>query len=264
MLTSGKASILDKVVVLCKFHRGLDNTTFADRFNFEVYEQLVEYFGTDNYESWDLKLCHVPITLTRTKTNYKHRGYLDVDAIQAIQNYLNFRYAQTGRKMQLGKPLFLNKLLEPITISWISDLIPKLARNAGIQKKMNGSELISKNEKTSHELRDLLKSTLIVNGVAPYVCELAIGHKVGDSYEKQDLLYPNKSREEFMKASEQINIFSNCTNYLKEGTKIKELEEKNKQQMITVFENKNGFIESMEKKMSELTKEIQELKNNQK
>ncbi len=34
MLTTGKASTLDRAVVLCKYHRGLDNATFADRFNF--------------------------------------------------------------------------------------------------------------------------------------------------------------------------------------------------------------------------------------
>ena len=38
-----------------------------------------------------------------------------------------------------------------------------------------------------------------------------------DSYEKQDKLYPEKSRREYSKASELINIFSRVSNYLNNG-----------------------------------------------
>ena len=222
MITSGSATTKEKAVVLCKFHRGLDNSTFCDRFNFQAWDQLVEYFGTENYDNWDISKCPVPIRLTRIKTNYTHVGYLDVDAIQALQKWFKVRFNSTGENMKSNQPIFVGRFNQPIRVQWLTSLIPRLAENAGIQKKINNSNLTVKNEKTSHELRDLLKSTLIVNDVASYVCELAIGHKVGDSYEKQDKLYPNKSREEFMKASEQINIFSNYTNYLKDGIQLKE------------------------------------------
>ena len=262
MITSGGGSTIDKAVVLCKFHRGLDNSTFCDRFNFQAWDQLVEYFGTENYDNWDISLCPVPIRLTRIKTNYTHVGYLDVDAIQALQKYLKVRYAKTGRNMKSLDPIFIGRKNQPIRVQWITRLIPKLAENAGIQKKIRNSNLTMKNEKTSHELRDLLKSTLIVNGVASYVCELAIGHKVGDSYEKQDKLYPDKSREEFMKASEHINIFSNYTNYLKVGTKLKEMEEKNQRKQELFIEsttNQQGMIDSMQSKLTEMAKQLKEL-----
>ncbi len=270
MLTSGRASILDKAVVLCKFHRGLDNTTFADRFNFVVYDQLVEYFGHTDYENWDITKCPVPIKLTRIKTNYTHRGFLDVDAIQAIQKYLKVRYEKTGKNMQTGDAMFLNRRLEPITITWISDLIPKLARNAGIQKKLGGSQLIIRNEKTSHELRDLLKSTLIVNGVAPYVCDLAIGHKVGDSYEKQDKLYPNNSRIEYAKASSQINIFSNITQNMGENSEIAYYKKQvNDNQnvvsgLVTDLQDVKDSKGDMYQMILDLRNEVNELRKNQK
>jgi len=88
MLTIGKSSILEKAVVLCKFHRGLDNITFADRFNYEVWDQLVKAFGTENYLDWDLSKCPVESVIPRVKTSYLHRGFLDRDAVEAIQNYL--------------------------------------------------------------------------------------------------------------------------------------------------------------------------------
>ena len=281
MITTGGATTIDKAVVLCKFHRGLDNTTFCDRFNFQAWDQLVEYFSTENYDNWDISKCPVPIRLTRMKTNYTHVGYLDVDAIQALQKYLKVRFNKTGKNMKSLEPIFIGRKNQPIRPQWLTDLIPKLAYNAGIQKKIRNSNITVKNEKTSHELRDLLKSTLIVEGVASYVCELAIGHKVGDSYEKQDKLYPNKSREEFMKASSKINIFSNYTNYLKEGNELKE-KEKQVQALETRIENveisktnqqnafvdqvahDKDFIRSMEVKLAEMAREIKELKKSKK
>ena len=44
LLTVGRPSIMEKAIVLCKFHRGLDNSTLADRFNFQAWSQLVDYF----------------------------------------------------------------------------------------------------------------------------------------------------------------------------------------------------------------------------
>jgi len=57
-------------------------------------------FGTEGYSNWDLKKCPVPIKLVRIKTNYLHIGFLDVDAIIAIQKYLTFRKKRTGNEIQ--------------------------------------------------------------------------------------------------------------------------------------------------------------------
>ncbi len=235
MLTTGSASLLDRAVVLSKFHRGLDNSTFVDRFNFEVWEQLVKWFGSVEYDNWDLTKCPVPIIVTRIKTNYKHRGFLDRDAIDAIQKYLRYRYEKTGKVMSIREPLFINKKGDAISPRWIQTVIQRLAKNAGIQRKftVNGK---FKNEKTSHELRDLLKSTLLSCGVMQYVCESAIGHKIGDSYEKQDKLYPEQSRIEYAKASDKINIFSNISHNMEgdfEKESLRKEVEELKEQNIT-------------------------------
>ncbi len=76
LITSGQANPLEKAAVLCRFHRGVDTSTLADRFNFQVWEQLTKYFGHADFENWDLKKCPVPIRLSRVKTNYLHTGYL--------------------------------------------------------------------------------------------------------------------------------------------------------------------------------------------
>jgi len=165
IIVQGKASPLEKVVVLCKFHRGLDSSTFADRFNFQAWEQLVKWFGMTDYENWDLSKCPVPIRLSRVKTGYTHTGYLERDAIKSIQEYLNYRhdvYIKTNTRkgvdesslrgksdfIQNGNPMFVTRNNEMLSIDWVSRLVPRLARKAGIQETIAGNRLQDRSEKT--------------------------------------------------------------------------------------------------------------------
>jgi hypothetical protein len=203
LLTVGKPSITEKAVFLCKFHRGLDNSTITDRFNFEAWQQLVEYFGSEHHNSWDIQKCPAPVKLVRIKT-----GFLDRDAIVSLQEYVDYREQKTGRAMSKEQPLFLTKQNNPITPSWISGHFERLCKNAGLHKSIPGY-LINIHQITPHELRDLLKSTLLDCNCRPDAADHFIGHKPKDSYEKQTILYPESLRKEFFKASKKINIFSN-------------------------------------------------------
>jgi len=237
-----KSSIIEEAVVLCKFHAGVDNSTFADRFNYESYMQLVKWFGTDKHEDWDLKKCPVIINLTRIKVGFPHISCLDQDAIKAMQKALDWRYKHTGQVMKVGQALFLNTKLKPITDRWISDLIPKLAERAGVQKKFQ-TKINKKNEKTSHELRDLLKSTLRSCGVPAYASDHLIGHMPRDSYEKESILYPEKIRAEFMKASKTLNIFTGFTNYVKNGDDSEKLRNE-----IVILKDQSKSLENIQEK----------------
>lgn len=222
LLTTGKPSIIEKGVVLCKFHAGLDNSTFADRFNFEAYPQLVKWFGTDKYEEWDLEKCPVIINVTRIKVGFPHICCLERDAITNLQKALAWRFKKTGVNMKIGQAMFLNSKLNPVTDRWVSELVPKLAEKSGIQKSFKIKSGI-KNEKVSHELRDLLKSTLNSCGVSPYASNHLIGHMPRDSYEKESILYPKKIRIEYMKASSTLNIFTGFSKYISGDTEKDEL-----------------------------------------
>ena len=107
LLSVGKPNLTQKAVLLCKFHRGLDTSTLVDRFNFEAWPQIVKHFGTEQYMMWDLEKCPVPIKLVRIKTGFLHTGFLDRDAIESLQDYLDFRYKKTEQVMTVGEPLFL-------------------------------------------------------------------------------------------------------------------------------------------------------------
>jgi len=215
MLTVGRPSLVQKAAILCKFQRGLDTATLIDRFNFEAWRQLVDYFGTEMYSKWDLSMCPVPIKLTRMKTDFPHVGFLDIDAILAIQVYLKDEEEKKKRKMELGKPLFVNQKNNPIDHHWVSRSFNRLAETAGIQTKLEGYQYKTKYSKDSHELRDLLESTLLDSGARADVVEHVTGHKPKDSYEKQSKLFPASLRSEYMKASNRLNIFSNISQNMK-------------------------------------------------
>ena len=199
ILTVKNIQAIGKAVFLCKFQRGLDSSTFADRFNFEVWTQLVEHFQSDESESWDIKNTPVSIQLRRTKTDFLHVGFLDADAVTALVEYLRVRYA----KPKVGEALFVNRAKKPITVNWLSRRFHKLVAKIELQYDNN-----TVNQCTTHEMRDLLKSTLIDSGCRPDVADHVLGHSPRDSYEKQALLYPESLAHEFSKASKRINVLS--------------------------------------------------------
>jgi hypothetical protein len=222
LLTEGKPSLTQKAVFLSKFHRGLDSSTLIDRFNFQAWGQLVKHFGTSNYKSWDLSLCPVPIVLTRIKTDYLHTGFLDLDAVKAIQKYLDYRHEKTQSEMKEGVALFLNDKNEPISTAWIASSLKRLAKNAGLEKILPGYKQ-KRYKINAHEFRDLLKSTLINSGTRYDLADHFIGHKPKDSYEKQATLYPDTLKKEYSKASKQLNVFSNFANAVKGAQDMDEI-----------------------------------------
>ena len=108
-----------------------------------------------------------------------------------------------GRKHDAPGQLFVTRRGVPVGSNWISKRFSKAAIDAGIQKRT--SRRVYKIH--SHEVRDLLKSTL-VSGCAQYAADHVLGHSPRDSYEKQAALYPEKLRSEYAKASGRLNIFS--------------------------------------------------------
>jgi hypothetical protein len=262
MLTVGRPSIAEKAIILCKFHRGLDNSTFVDRFNFQAWEQLVEHFGTEDFERWDMQKCPVPIKLVRIKTNFMHAGFLDVDAIEALQDYLRYRKQKTGRDMMIEQPIFLNIYSEPIKDNWVRRLTLKLARRAGIQRKLEDYNLSTRYEKEAHEMRDLLKSTLIDCGARIDVADHVIGHKFKDSYEKQATLYPATIRAEFMKSSNKINIFSKFSHLLSGNEKEQSLREQVTEltkQLTVQSKGNNSQLEEMRENQERLMRIINKI-----
>ena len=209
MMSNGGMSIRDKALFLTKFHRGLDTSTLADRFNYTAFDQIAAHMGSDNPASWDLDKCPVPIVLTRVKTNFKHLGFLERDAVAANIEWIAERERLTGTALHRGdgNALYLNHDGGAVTSEWIGAQFRKISIRVGLCRKIKGGGLTS--TRRSHQLRHLLKSTLIDAGCRIDVADHVIGHAPKDTYEKQAALYPDSLRREYAKAASKINIFTN-------------------------------------------------------
>ena len=203
MMRNGKTSIVMRTVMLIKLQSGMDSSTFADRFNYEGYSQITKYFKTDDHKLWNLEMCPVPIRLVRVKTGVQYTTFLDHDAIVQLREYLTWKETMYDRQ-DPSEPLFMTKKNKPISSLWLSRNFSNVAVRTGIQEKV--SPTIYKIR--AHEVRDLLKSTLIASGCKQYAADHVLGHAPRDSYEKQTTLYPEELRAEYIKVSSRINILS--------------------------------------------------------
>ena len=250
ILTLGQPSLMERALFLCKFQRGLDSSTLVDRFNFEVWPQLVEAFETEDYTKWDLKKCPIILELKRVKTNVSHFGFLDLDAISAIVDYLPYRKKITGKEMHDKEALFLNNFQNPIGEVSITSSFARMRKNAGLDEVLNekkaGNGSRKKYRITAHETRDLLKSVLIESGVRYDLAEEFIGHKTKDSYEKQMKLFISTLREEYIKASGRLNVFSKFQEISKGASNTEDLEAKLKEMSLK--------LQKMDKRISRTDK----------
>ena len=210
-VSPGSMGVMMKAVMMVKFQAGLDASTLADRFNFEAYPQIVRHFGMEDYEAWDLGMCPVPVRLVRVKTGMAYTTFIDRDAVSHLQDYLRWRGFREGKKYDPSGPLFVTRRGTPVSPGWVSFRFSKAAIDAGIQKWV--SNLVYKIH--PHEVRDLLKSTLMVSGCAQYAADHVLGHAPRDSYEKQAVLYPEALCAAYSKASRSLNIFSGIEKHLR-------------------------------------------------
>ena len=209
MLSAGKPTIRDRAVLLAKFHRGLDLSTLTDRFNYTAFDQIAAHMGSDDPASWSLDKCPVPIVLTRVKTDYKHTGFLERDAVAANIKWIAERERLTGGALRRGdgQPLYINQFGRPAGPKWVAARFRALAMRTGLCAKLHSGGLSA--TRHPHQLRHLLKSTLIDSGCRIDVADHVIGHTPKDAYEKQAVLYPDSLRREYAKAAAKINVFTN-------------------------------------------------------
>ena len=260
MIKDGNPGLKMKTVMLIKLHSGMDSSTFADRFNYEGYPQIVKYFKTDDHKSWNLEKCPVPLKLVRVKTNVQHTTFLERDAITQLQRYLTWKDTKYGRHNP-SKPLFVTHRGVPINSEWISRHFSEVAVRAGMQEKV--SPMVYKMR--AHSVRHLLKSTLITYGCAPYAADHVLGHAPRDAYEKSAILYPENLRAEYAKASSHLNIFSKVESVLNtakdpasQDARIRDLEAKvkslkqSKTEANMAEETHTGVITDMQKKLDKV------------
>lgn len=198
-----ESSTMERAILLVLFHRGLDTSTFAEEFNRKALGQMVEELGKD-FRKWDLSRCPIPIKLRRVKTGYKHIGFLDRDAVEAIQKYLQLKEnMKNEKKFKYARDdcMFISSHGKPMNKSMVYRMFVRIARNAGVRVRIEQNVYSS----TPHQLRGLCKTTLKESGTHNDVAQLAIGHTI-DRYDKYSVKF---LRAEYKKASFHMNIITN-------------------------------------------------------
>jgi hypothetical protein len=90
------AGVRDRSVILSALQGGMDASTLAEVFNYYAFPQLAKHFGTEDWHEWDTSLCPARVDLIRPKSDYQFYTFQDVDAIEALKEWLNDRTAGFG------------------------------------------------------------------------------------------------------------------------------------------------------------------------
>ena len=252
MLTFGKPTPMMRAMLLVKLHAALDTATLADRFNYHAYGQIAKFCGTKNHREWDLDKCPIPIQLVRVKTSYQHTTFIDRDALEAVKDYLAWREKKHGPHDPDG-PMFFNGVNESINTDNIKSAFTKLTEEARVQKKLAPRVF----KITPHEMRDLMKSTLLMCGCAPWAADHVLGHTPKDSYDKPAEIYAEELRNEYSKVSKVLNMFSYVENQLKNIENSDAIREKEKKRAKQIENMQKWNKEAMEAR-SRQAKSIQE------
>jgi hypothetical protein len=251
-----KAKPREQAMFLIQLQSGMDRSTFAEYFNLYSWPQLVKQLGNEDPAFWDLSKAPIQLDLFRVKTHVQYYSYLSVDALKALQAWLNVRKTLTNKPMQNGEPIFISLQRTPVKKEQLSYLFNQLAISAGLESRKYGKASEIRYRFHEHEIRDTFRTACTVSGVAHPVAEFFIGHSIDKlGYDKSPQVYPEHFKNEYSKVEPMLNIFSNQTVGMK---KLEELETKitEKEAVIqSLIENgrqKNGEFEVVQKRLFEL------------
>ena len=214
VLSSGHLTVRDRSVILVMLQSGMDASTCAEVFNVVGYPQLVSVLGED-LRSWDVQKAPVRIDLVRPKSDYRFYSFLDVDAIEALKEWLSFRERFIGpvrirmsanpNALPESDPIWTDQYSDPLKGAGIGHIFRDGGKRAGVNV-YNGPTLAFKGARVrfpfhSHEVRDTLR-TLARGKADVAVAEFCIGHSIDKlHYDKSPWNDPEYFRREYLKIS---------------------------------------------------------------
>jgi hypothetical protein len=160
-----------RAVILTMLQSGMDASTLSQVFNVYAYPQLVSHFGTE-FEKWDVGRCPVRVDLLRPKIQYKYYTFLDVDAVDALKDWLRKRQLTTGGPIRIhgpkgpselptSDPVFIRQGGGSITPAGVGAIFRQAGKKAGVNIPPAGKQwgfrgAANRYPFHSHEVRDTL------------------------------------------------------------------------------------------------------------
>jgi hypothetical protein len=208
------AGVRDRSVILSMLQGGMDASTLAEIFNYVAFPQLTKHFGTDDWREWDTNRCPARVDLVRPKSEYQFYTYSDVDAIEALKEWMNVRTTEFGltkiyqpddpSDLPTSDPIYVDGDGSPMQASTVTEIFRNVGKRAGINKsnghkpgKYKGARL--RYPFHSHECRDVM-ITLARGKVDIAIPKFLTGHCIDDlGYDKSPLNDPEHFRSEYLK-----------------------------------------------------------------
>lgn len=233
-----------RAVILTMLQSGMDASTLAEIFNRFGYPQLVSHFGTEDFENWDVKHCPARIDLIRPKSQYRYYTFLDVDAIDALKDWVRKRQLRTGSTIVIHKlkgpsdlptsePIFIKRNGGPITASGVGEIFRDSGKKGGVNivPKDKSPEFKGASNRYpfhSHEVRDTM-ITLARNAKADiFAVNFFVGHSIDKlKYDKSPWDSEEYFRNEYLKVARPfLNIVSHFEATPSEVLNASKIEEK--------------------------------------
>lgn len=224
VMVKGRLSVRGRACLLVMLQSGMDASTLGDSFNFYAYPQLVEFFGTDEFTSWDSSRCPVRVDLRRPKSSYRYYSFLDVDAIEALKDWLAKRVAimeapirihepENPSSLPRSDPIFVHRSKLPMQPRTIGILFLQAGKHAGVNlppivKPQEYKGATIRYPFHSHEVRDTLITLARRVKADPIAANWFVGHSIDKlKYDKSPWDDPEYFRAEYIKiARPHLNV----------------------------------------------------------
>ena len=215
-----------RAVILTMLQSGMDASTLAEVFNIFGYPQLVDHFETDDFRSWDLRRCPVRIDLLRPKSMYRYYTFLDVDAVDALKDWLERRQSRTGSPINIhrprgpsdlpaSEPIFTKRDGNAITASNVGEIFRDSGKKAGVNNIPTERPTEFKGASNrypfhSHEVRDTMITLARSAKADVSAVNFFVGHSIDKlKYDKSPWDSEEYFRSEYLKVARPwLNIVS--------------------------------------------------------
>jgi len=214
VLSAGHLTVRDRAIVLVMLQSGMDASTVTEVFNYVGFPQLVTHFGTEEFLQWNTERCPVKVDLVRPKSDRRFYTFVDVDAVEALKDWLRVRYKYSPIKIEPANPgelprsgqIFIDQYGNALTAKAIGHVFRDAGRRAGINVNHGPGPGLYKGARIrygfhSHECRDVIK-TLARGRADQAVAEFCLGHSIDKlRYDKSPWNDPEYFRREYLKIS---------------------------------------------------------------
>jgi hypothetical protein len=229
-----KARLTEKAraVILTMLQSRMDASTTMSVFNFYGYPQLVNHFGTEDFEKWETQRCPVRIDLVGPKNEYRYYTFLDVDAVEALRDWLRRRTLMMGgplalhkpdgpSEMQKSDPVVITRDRRPMRAAYAGVIFREAGKKAGVNvepgKRADDFEWASNRYPFhSHEVRDTLVTLARRVKADVVTANFFVGHTIDKlRYDKSPWDAEEYFRAEYLKiARPHLNVLTNFQNLL--------------------------------------------------